>query len=173
MALPNVLSELGPCEVIWDISGTPITLTPSAGGVTIKSEVKTSPYYSDQAGENSIGEVVTGEGCTIEMKLSQMTAARLVTMASMATQGTTIKFGGEIGSDLGNDAKKLYIKPIVDGVVTTDESAWITVFKATKPIPKMSTVFDAKGQRVWDCTIMCFPGTITGYVGALYCYGKV
>jgi hypothetical protein len=62
------------------------------------------------------------------------------------------------------DAKQLVIKPICDGVVSTDPSEWVHIYHAY-PVPKWELTWDRSTQRIFPITFMVFVSQVSGWLG--------
>lgn len=168
-----VLRDLGPAKVIIDPDGTtPVDLGDVNGSIEFKDEVKKKDIKTEAAGETAVDAVFTGREVTLKVPMTRAQLSLLAAVIPGSVLATSIlTVSNKVGSPMYASAKKVTIKPIVDGVVSTTESEWLTIFKAF-PVASPSWKYDASNQRVCDVTFYCFPSQETGAEGQIYAIGE-
>ena len=148
--------QLGPCAIEYD--GADIGRT--EGGVTIKMAEDSADLKSDQTGTQPVDVVITGVAATIECSLADISLDQFAFAhkTTVATDGTKEKvlILPNVGTSLRDSAKKLVVKPYVDGVVSSDANKWYT-FNMAGIKAEEEVSFDASTQRVLKLTFMAFP----------------
>ena len=83
-------------------------------------------------------------------------------------QGTTpneyIYLKNHIGGDQYSKAKAIVIKPICEGIPSTDPAKWIQLYKCY-PVPGLDLAFNRSTQRVFPIKFTVFPSRESGTVG--------
>ncbi len=168
-----VLRDLGPAKVIIDPDGTtPVDLGAVLGSIEFKDEVKKKEIKEEASGETMVDAVFTGREVTLKVPLTRSQLAQLAAVIPGAVLATSVlTVSNKVGSPMYASAKKVTVKPIVDGVVSTTESEWLTIYKAY-PIASPNWKWDASNQRVTDVTFICFPSQETGSEGKFYDVGE-
>ena len=157
--------QLGPCKIEYD--GADIGTT--EGGVTIKMAEDSAELKTDQNGTQPIDVVITGVAATIECNLADITLDQFAFAhkTNVITDGDKKKvlIIPNVGTSLRDNAKKLVVKPYVDGVVSTNPNDWYTFNKAGIKAEE-EVAFDSSTQRVLKLTFMAFADD-NGYVAIL------
>lgn len=147
--------DLGPCMALYDNTDLGKTL----GGVKFMYTEESKPVNEDQAGVTNVDEIKVGvSGCSAEVPLSRTSLAILAKVIGGSTYSTTtlkVK-NNQVGVSMYDNAKVLILKPIVDGVASTNAAEWLTIGKAY-PRVDMEVIFDRENQRVYKVIFKAFP----------------
>lgn len=139
------IKDLGPCAIVFDS----VDLGPSFGGVIFKHNVESRMIREDQQGTYDVDGLVVGGACEVTVPLTRTTLAKLGSVIPGAdVSSEELIAGSAAGTSMLENAKELILKPIVDGVATTDQSKWLTIPKAF-PVPDLELPFDNEAQRVY------------------------
>ena len=172
MALENIITHIASAEVTWDFGGTPVVLTPAMGGVTLKSAQSVVEVKQDGEGDAPIDHVTKGKVASLDMNLSAMDLDRIVLAAYGCTLSTLEHhMSNKVGNSLRAEAKVVLIKPLVDGIASTDETSWITIPLCSPPVETLELVMDDENQKTWACTMFMYPHTATGFARVLWYTG--
>ena len=150
-------SNIGPCVLEYD--GTEIGET--YGGANFKYTMSAAESKTDKTGETARQRIVTGSECSVTVPLTEATLDQLavVVPGSDLTAGPTNKalhLQSTVGMDLVDNAHTLILKPIVEGVASTDEEDWTYIPKASV-IPIFDVPFKLSDQKVWNVEFMGHP----------------
>ncbi len=148
MGQQGPVRDLGPCHLIW--GGTDLGTT--FGGAIFRASNDVAPVMEDDYGNDSVDEIFVGSTCEVEANLTRMDIATLVAVTPGAsgsgTAGDTMTVRNVVGRSSYDNALRLLVKPIRNGVVSTTSTEWITVFKASPKIDWEIT-YDVDTQRVY------------------------
>ncbi len=166
MALETIWNDIGPCELTYksNVLGATVANPEGGthGGAIFRLTTETAESYRDKEGSNPHDSTVRGTMAEIEANLTGMAVDQLAVLVpgSSLSSGSTSKrldIKGGAGYSLRDNAGVLYLKPIINGVATTDETQWIKVSLAhPKPGP-IELAFDMETQRVYKVIFMAFP----------------
>lgn len=149
----NPTRDLGPCAVIFDS----VDLGATFGGVIFRHTEESNPVKEDQQGNTSVDELKVGVTCEIEVPLTRSSLGQLSKVIGNSTYtGSKLQVGVVVGESLLEKAKVLILKPIIDSVVSTDESTWLTVYKAY-PKVDLEVNYNFDNQRVYKVIFKAFP----------------
>jgi hypothetical protein len=150
-------ADIGAVEITYKAAVQPDTF----GGARYKLGIETAPSLRDKHGSHPVDEIVIGTPVDFETDLAVGTLEQLADLMPGTTLGTgtvkkSLKFKSAVGYSLKANAGELIMKPIVDGVPTTDQSLWI---KAPKAHPKINAdiVRDNKTQSSYKVQWVTFP----------------
>ena len=139
------LKDLGPCAVIYNSQD----LGPTFGGVVFKHSVESRMIKEDQQGTYEVDGIVVGGSCEVTVPLTRTTLAKLGTVIPGAdVSDDELIARSASGQSMLDNAHELILKPIEDGVATSDQTKWLTLPKAY-PVPDLELPFDNEGQRVY------------------------
>ncbi len=152
--MSSPIKDLGPCQVTFD----GVSLGETSGGVIFRHTEESRPVRVDQQGVTNVDELKVGVSCEVKVPLTRSSLAQLAKVIgnSVYTGGATLEVGVVIGESLLDNAKQLIIKPIIDSEVSTDESTWLTVYKAY-PKADLEVTYDFENQRVYKVIFKAFP----------------
>lgn len=151
----NPIGDLGPCAVVFD----GVDLGATMGGVIFRHTEESRPVKEDQQGVSSIDEIKVGYSCEVEVPLTRSSLGQLSKVIGNSTYtGAALRVGVAVGISLLANAKQLILKPIVNNVVSTDQTEWLTVHKAY-PKVDLELLYNSEGQRVYKCIFKAFPDT--------------
>lgn len=170
MTAPN--KDLGPCVVIWDADGTPVSFEMTFGGVFFRYEELRTPLKRDQAGETEVDEVTTGAvNPELECPFTQELVTKLVNCFAHATAAANfLKVKNPVGAAVFASAKQVIVKPITNGVISLVSTEWLYIHRAF-PRVTMEQVYDNSGQRCVKVLFKGFPDDYSSRVGEMWRYG--
>jgi hypothetical protein len=157
-----MIRDLGPCSVTFDS----VDLGSTKGGVKFKFTEDSKPVNEDQKGVTNVDEIKVGvSACEVEVPLTRSTLAQLAKVIGGATQNPTTKLSvsNEVGVSMYEGAALLILKPIVNGVASTNTADWLNIPKAY-PKVDFEITFDNEGQRVYKTTFKGFPDASSGLI---------
>ena len=147
--------DLGPAMLEFD--GTEIGET--FGGARFRSGTEVAPVHEDRYGNTPVDNIFIGDTAEVEVNLTRLTLAQLAAVlpgaSGSGTVGNQMVVRNSVGKSCYENARTLVVKPIVEGVVSTDSTEWLTLFKAY-PQPDMEVVWDVTTQRVYKVTFMAY-----------------
>lgn len=169
----GVLGDLGPAKVIIDPDGSsPVDLGDVLGTIEFKDEPKYKEIKVEAQGESLVDAVFTGRECSLTVPLTRSQLDTLAAVIPGATVASAVmSVANKVGSAMYAAAKKITLKRIVDGVVSTAEADWLTIYKAF-PIAKSDFKWDASNQRVCDVTFLCFVSQETESLNKIWAVGE-
>jgi len=171
--MPSFNKDISAGEVVWDVDGTPLSFSPFMGGINVAVSHTTADVKRDSFGTTPYDKVITGGEVIVTIPISEADSARIEKIAGITKGTNQHKITGYSGLALRALAKKVYIKPIVNGVTSTTESEWCIIPLATPPVLKATQVFSGEGdQRVINCELYGLPATETGFVGVVFSFGE-
>jgi hypothetical protein len=152
----NPFGDLGPCAVIFGDGGGE-DLGSTMGGVIFRHTEESTPVKEDQSGVSAIDEIKVGYSCEVEVPLTRSSLGQLSKVIGNSTYtGKALRVGVAVGISLLENAKQLILKPIVNNIVSTDPTEWLTIHKAY-PKVDLEVVYNSEGQRVYKCIFKVFP----------------
>jgi hypothetical protein len=159
------IGDIGPVEVVWDHSGTPLNLSPFLGDIKLTREDSISKVFEEAFGDAPVDAVFAGSVMELEMPLTRSELTQLETILPGAALTTNaLKLTNLCGSSMYANAKPVYIKPVVNGVVSTTKSSWIELYKV-HPYNAWELSFARDGQRVFLVKCLIFPCMESGVEG--------
>jgi len=171
--------DLGPGAVNW--GGNTIVGDASGdafGDIIFSTSHDVVEVLEATKGTSPIDHIFTGEGCEVVVPMTRATYARLTTVIPGASgSGTTanqVVVRSVVGQSMFDNAKKLIIKPVVGGVISTDESQWLTIFKASPKLTDTQLTFNNSSQRFFNVTFIGYKvraKAVGEDVGYLYKFG--
>jgi hypothetical protein len=162
------LPQLGPCQVWFGAAGAEVELGKTKG-VTLRLTEDTAPILYDQTGTGPWDLITVGKICDIECNFANLsydlleqvlpTEAEWYGASGTPTTGISndaldIRLG--LGTSHRDNAKRLILKPYVNGVVSPDKEDWIYAPLAF-PAIDLTWEFDATNQRVVKAVFHSFP----------------
>ena len=165
--MANPLLDLGPCVI--DYAGGTVVFNKTQGGVKFRYQEFNAPIKEDQSGsETDVDEVSTGAQCSLEVPLTREELADLNYVFGNSSQSSNyLKVVNPRGESKFAGAVALIVKPIVNGVVSTTNTQWLTIHRAS-PTVNMELAYDNSGQRVFMVTFKGFPDDASGQVGEFW-----
>ncbi len=149
----NPMNDLGPCSLIFD----DVDLGATQGGVIFRHTESSKTVNTDQLGTTPADEIKTGAQCSIEAPLTRTSLGQLGKVVGSSTYtGSMLRVMIATGISLLGLAKKLVIKPIVNGVTSTDASEWLTIQKAYAKAD-FELAFGNENQRIYKVVFTAFP----------------
>lgn len=146
------VGDLGPCQAIFD--GTDLGYNMDA---KVKVTDETAPIKTAQTGSASVNDVITGRMVEIELTMTRSTPAqvnKIMPASTLTLNELMIK--NPVGTSKREIAKKLVLKRIKEGAVSTDPTEWLTFFEAA-PHAQAEWGFDVSTQRVTKAMFRAYP----------------
>lgn len=164
--------DLGPATVIWDVDGTALDLGDTLGSIQFTDDPQYKDIRTEGYGENPVDAVFVGRKVSLVVPLTRAALTKLEKVVpSMTVVSTVGTVKASVGTQMYASAKKLTIKRLIDGAVSTTAAEWLTILKAY-PVTKSDWKFDASNQRVCEVTFLCFPCQESGVVGQMWKIGE-
>jgi len=164
----GVIKDLGPCQVLFDN----VDIGPTFGDVIFRDTVEERPIQEDQKGTTEVDGVFVGRTVEVEAPLSRSSIAKLASVVPGATSGSgKLTVANIVGKERFANAKELVLKPIVDGSPSTDDTTWLTVFKAS-PRTELELIYNNEGQRVYKVIFKGYPDDTSGNVDNMWKIGS-
>lgn len=149
------LQDLGPGELTYNsvvlgkTSDNPDGGT--HGGISLKGDTTVQETYRDAEGGNPHDVIITGQKMMVEAALAGLSIEQLASIFPNATVsgsgvGRKLVIKNPVGLSMRDNAKKLIIKPIYSGVVSTDPSDWV-VFGLAFPTPNFEFSYSLDSQK--------------------------
>jgi len=155
----NPMKDLGPCSVTFNS----IDLGATDGGVIMKHSEDTKPVKEDQQGTTEVDGIKVGKSVEIEVPLTRSSLAILAqVIGGSSYSGNRLRVRNQVGVSMLDGAALLILKPIIDGVASTDASTWLNAFKAA-PRADFEIAFNNAGQRVYKVMFKVFPDSANNY----------
>jgi len=155
--------DIGPAELTFNsIVLGKTAINPNGGthggvGVTIGTETRDS--FRDATGTNAHDGTIVGRTLGVEANLTGLSLEQLAGLIPGAELSAgaqkALALNNPVGMSQRDNAKSLVIKPIDSGVVSTDETEWITIPLAF-PEPDFDFKFDLEGQKVYNVKFKTF-----------------
>lgn len=153
--------HLGPCEVVIDPDGTPVTLT-TEGGCDITMTAQTSDLMTDETGTTPVNSVITGAAVSLKVNMADYDLEKFASAFPNATLNnakTKLEIRTAVGTSLLDSAKTVRLKKFVNGVASATKDDWITFPKACPGGGEVSFSFKKDSQTLFPVTFKCFPDT--------------
>jgi hypothetical protein len=165
--------DIGPCAVVFDPVGTPVTLSIHApDGANFESELFVAPVKTAQAGQVPVSEVTQGRSGKLTVQITESDLDELEAMIKGATlTGSKLTVANDVGNDLFALAKEVIVKPIKNGVISTAAAEWLHILK-TYPKAKPGWKYNSDNQRVTEVVFDGYPSKDSGYLGIVWVVGK-
>jgi hypothetical protein len=167
-ALP--IKDMGPCEIVWGYgeSGA-MNLGPFLGASTYKGETHVADILEERYGDAAVDAIMIGTVATLELRMTRSTLDQLNEVLNAGgILGTPpyeyLKLKNQLGCEMYDIAKSVVIKPICEGVVSTDPSEWVEIYKAF-PVPGWELTWDKATQRVFPILFKIFVSQESGFEG--------
>lgn len=169
--------NLGPCNVYWDIaSGGANIYVGKTDATTIRKTVEKTDLVTSQDGAGRADAVITTETWEIEFGMAQATLERQAEFdesIELNLSGPDI-IGASFASVIGNgdldNAKRMKVVRIKDGIDSTDPLDTITFFLA-RITPSWELTYDAATQRFMGTMAYCYkdPDNVDSLGRPLFC----
>lgn len=150
-----------------------LIINPYLGNVKLATEDAISEVQEEEWGDTAVDAVFKGTKASLEVPMTRSTLAQLAGVLPGVTLDTNkLTFGVKAGGcSMYEAAVALMLKPICDGVVSTDKSQWVRILKAY-PYRAIELPFGRDDQRVHLVKFMLFPSQDSGYEGKLWEEGQ-
>ena len=156
----NQTKDLGPCGVLFNSNDLGSTL----GGVSFRYTEESRPVHEDQKGVTEVDGIKVGASCEVELSLTRSSLALLsIIIGGSSYTGNVLNVRNEVGRSMYDNAAALVLKPIVNGVVSTSVSTWLTIPKAY-PKVDLEVAYNNEGQRVYKVMFKGFPDASSGLI---------
>lgn len=162
--------DISPCEIVWGYGESGAAyLGAYLGEVKLTQETGVQKVEEEASGDAAVDAVFTGSSITLEVPMTRSTLDQLnEVLLAGGVQGTTpneyIYLKNHIGGDQYSKAKAIVIKPICEGIPSTDPAKWIQLYKCY-PVPGLDLAFNRSTQRVFPIKFTVFPSRESGTVG--------
>jgi len=167
--MPTALLDLGPCVIDWD-DGTAV-FQKTFGGVVFRYEELQAPIKEDQQGLTDVDDVTTGVvNPVLEVPFTREDLDKLVLLFANATEASNLEVANPVGEAVLALAKRVIVKPIINGVVSATASQWLYIHKAFPRIT-LEYTWDNAGQRMTTVLFKGYPTRLSGVIGALWRIG--
>lgn len=164
--MPEVILPMGPCIIDWD-DGT-VIFKKTRGGVIFRYEELQVPVKEDQQGETDIDDVTAGAvNPTLEVPMTNEDLDNLNYCFANSEAASNLKVANPVGEAILSRAKKVIVKPIVNGVISTTASQWVFIHKAFPRVTEEWN-YDNANQRVTTVIFKGYPVNLSGQKGALF-----
>lgn len=147
------IKDLGICDVEFD--GT--SLGQSVGAVIFKEVLNEAPVKENSKGD--VDDILTGSLVTVDVPLGRSSLLELSKVMPHAVYNAvagTLVMMNPINISLASKAKELILKPVVDGLVSTTPTDWLTVYKCA-PRTTVELPFDEENQRTYAVLFKAYP----------------
>lgn len=162
--MPRVILPLGPGIVDWN-SGEAV-FQKTMGGIVFSYEELQVGIKEDQRGETDVTAVTSGVvNPVLSVPLTNEELSRLLLCFGNAT--AALKVANPVGENISSRARRVIVKPIVNGIISTDPAAWTYLHKAFPRIT-MEWTWDNAGQRVTTVLFTAYPAKVSGVIDALF-----
>lgn len=165
--------DIGPTEVSW--GGVVIGKTqtnPSGGtqgGTRVRITTEVADSFRDHSGVQKHDSIVTGTMVEVEANFAGLDVDQMATLLPGATVQNM--GGGEkkldiksaVGLSLRDNAQELILKPLDDGIPTTDETQWIH-FPQAHPRPNVDFAFNLQDQKIFAVMFDVFTDLTTDVI---------
>jgi len=161
------LLDLCPCVIDYD--GGTVVFNKTQGGVKFRYQEFNTPIKEDQSGsETDVDEVSNGARCELEVPLTREELADLLYVFGNASQSSDyLEATNPVGESKFAGAVAIIIKPIVNGTISTTNTQWLTIHRAS-PTVNLEWVWDNSTQRVTNVVFKGFPDDQSTRVGEFW-----
>ena len=167
----NFHGDLGPGSFVWDHDGTPITINNTFGASIFKMEDQFADIFDESQGVAPKDASFTGRLISIEIPEAEITVAQMESLIYLSTLTTqALAINNPVGVQMYALSKKMYIKPIRNGVPSVTKSEWLEMFHAY-PVNLIEWSYDNATQRVKKAMFKCFMSQVSGQVGQYGTFG--
>ncbi len=162
--MPRVILPLGPGIVDWN-SGEAV-FQKTMGGIVFSYEELQQEIVEDQQGLTHVTDVTAGAvNPILSVPMTNEELSRLLLCFGNAT--ASLKVANPVGEDISSRSRRVIIKPIVNGIISTSPGEWTYLHKAFPRIT-MEWTWDNAGQRVTTVLFKAYPAKVSGVVGSLF-----
>jgi len=163
------IGDLGPCCVSYDYGESgELELTPYLGNVVLRQSDSISPVQEEGYGDADVDGVFAGSPMELEIPLARSSWTQLNKLPGITrhTIGTKeyVVISNKCGSEMYENSVELMIKPIRDGVCSTNPDEWIWLFRV-HPFRAMEVIYNRADQRTIMTHFKVFPCLESGCEG--------
>lgn len=135
-----------------------VSLGETQGGVNVTVEFETAESLADITGNTARIKAVQGVTAQVTAPLTEASLEQLLAVypGSSQPEDNRVHFGNPVGQDLVELADELIIKPIIAQTVSTDETKFIYVPKASV-VPNWDIVWSPSEQKIYSVTFEAHP----------------
>jgi hypothetical protein len=168
------LLDAGPAAIVWDPDGADETIFEHMlEDLIFKDEEQEVDIFEAQHGDTPVDSVTMGQITSLEANMTRETLLRLskINIGSVISGAANdqLTFTNPVGDHKYQYAKKVQIKPIKDGVISTTSQEWIEIYKC---IAKRAWEIPyGKGQRIYHMIFKVYPDQTSGNQGKTYQLG--
>ena len=149
--------NIGSVEITWDYGGTPQILTPEFGGVSVNITSSEADVMRGGHGNTPVDQVTQGINATMTFNLSEPTKERLALFLGATLDVDEVHVKNVVGCSIRELSKAVMLKPLCNGVATTDMALWRYLPLVTPPKWRSAETFDDEGQIVYAAECQVFP----------------
>ncbi len=136
----------------------------SQGGVRVRATIEKADAFKDKRGRNPVDSIVVGTVTEVEVLLTDLTLTQMAAVTPGAVMsGNRFVLSTAVGTSARDGAQVLILKPIINGIKTTDESKWLN-FPLAYPFVDAEMVFTNEDQQIWKCTFQIFEDEATDVI---------
>lgn len=166
------IGDIGTVEIVYDYghdSGQANhRLSPFLGAVKLRLTDAVADVQEEAYGDASVDAVFKGSVVELEVPMTRSTLEQLETVLPGVSHTTDmLKFSNKCGSSMYDVAVPLLLKPIRDGVVSTNDAEWVLIYKCYA-FRTIELPFDRGTQRVHLIKFKVFPNQDSGYEGEYF-----
>jgi hypothetical protein len=150
-------NNIGPCALNYKS----VELGETYGGTVLNYTMNAAKTFVDKTGQTARKKIVIGVEANIEVQLTEASLTQLAAIvpgADLSSAADRLALQVPVGSDLVGSAGVLILKPIIEGIATTDDSLWIYIPKASC-LPQFSVPLKLEEQYVWKIMFEGHPVT--------------
>lgn len=165
------IGDKGPAEIVWDYGGTPITLSPVFGTISLTLEDHVSNVEEENYGDAPADAVFMGTVAELSVPMTRSTITQLensiaydVLGSKSGSKNQIITLNNVAGCDMYANAKQIVIAPLCNNVVDPDPAHWTLLYKCY-PYRTLDLGWDRGTQRIHLVKFKVFPNQDSGYCG--------
>lgn len=130
-------------------------MPPTEGGTTLTFTFETLDSKADQTGSFARASYFTGGEATISCNFTEMEMDEVLKLFPIYDD-VTKSVQVPIGADVTNNPPSLLLRPIIEGVVSNDDTLAIFAPKVV-PTPNFNVEFSLNTQRIWTVDFKVLP----------------
>jgi len=177
MGVQQPLLDISPGAVVWDYGDSPaenLVIRPTLGTINVPIEDQLAPVHEEEFGDAPVSHVSKGTVAgPIEVPFTRYELQTLHALYRDLTtyrSGDILVFRNSVGRDFFTESKQLVIRPIIENVVSTDQSTWWLFYHA-HPFNAWTIGYDRDNQRVMMIQFHVYPRQSGDHIGDFYQIG--
>ncbi len=164
--MPQVILPLGPSIVDWNAGEAVFQKT--FGGIIFRYEELQQAVRQDQRGLTDVDDVTTGVvNPILEVPMTDEELVKLNLLFANSTSAGNLEVANPVGETVLANARRVLVKPIINGIISTTASQWIVIHKAFPRIT-LEYNYDNENQRVTTVLFKGYPTQVSGVIDALF-----